>query len=185
MRLLLDTHVLLWAVAASRRLPKAARALIQDHENEVFYSAASVWEISIKAGLRRSDFRIDVEQFHAALPQVGFSELAVRAAHAVAVSRLPALHRDPFPHAGGPGSAGAASTRHERRIAGEVSGARAYDLKGRRDRLLVDGVTIEQPRFTSSALLRSEHKTDVALERVQTAVAAPGSFRSHCVSSAR
>lgn len=96
MRLLLDTHVLLWAVAASRRLPKAARALIQDHENEVFYSAASVWEISIKAGLRRSDFRIDVEQFHAALPQVGFSELAVRAAHAVAVSRLPALHRDPF-----------------------------------------------------------------------------------------
>ena len=96
MRLLLDTHVLLWAVAASRRLPKAARALIQDEENEVFYSAASVWEISIKASLRRSDFKIDVEQFHASLPEAGFSELAVRAAHAVAVSKLPDLHRDPF-----------------------------------------------------------------------------------------
>jgi PIN domain nuclease of toxin-antitoxin system len=95
-RLLLDTHVLLWAVAASRRLPKSARALIQDQENEVFYSAASVWEVSIKAGLRRSDFEIDVEQFHASLPQAGFSEMPVRAAHSVAVSKLPGLHRDPF-----------------------------------------------------------------------------------------
>ena len=96
MRLLLDTHVLLWAVAASRRLPKSARALIQDQENEVFYSAASVWEVSIKAGFRRSDFEIDVEQFHASLPQAGFSEMPVRAAHAVAVSKLPELHSDPF-----------------------------------------------------------------------------------------
>lgn len=96
MRLLLDTHVLLWAVAASRRLPKSARALIQDEENEVFYSAASLWEIAIKAGLGRSDFEVDVEQLHASLPQAGFSEMPVRAAHAVAVSALPELHRDPF-----------------------------------------------------------------------------------------
>ena len=96
MRLLLDTHVLLWAVAASSRLPKATRALIQDEENEVFYSAASVWEVAIKAGLGRRDFRIDVEQFHASLPQAGFSELPIRAVHAAAVCKLPDLHRDPF-----------------------------------------------------------------------------------------
>src|SRR5581483_2906342 len=96
MRLLLDTHVLLWAVAASRRLPKSTRALLLDAENEVFYSAASVWEMSIKASLRRSDFKIDVEEFHASLPQAAFSELAVRSVHTVAVSKLPPVHRDPF-----------------------------------------------------------------------------------------
>jgi len=96
MRLLLDTHVLLWAVAASRRLPKEAREAIEDAENEVFYSAASLWEIAIKSGLRRRDFRIDLEAFEAALAQVGLTELAVRASHAVALTRLPLVHRDPF-----------------------------------------------------------------------------------------
>jgi PIN domain nuclease of toxin-antitoxin system len=57
MRLLLDTHVLLWTVASSRRLSKEARQLIEDPENDVFYSAASLWEIAIKSSLRRSDFR--------------------------------------------------------------------------------------------------------------------------------
>jgi len=96
MRLLLDTHVLLWAVASSRRLSKEARSLIADPDNEVFYSAAGLWEISIKSALRRSDFRIDVGAFAAALPQTGLSELPVRASHAVAVAALPDLHRDPF-----------------------------------------------------------------------------------------
>lgn len=96
MRLLLDTHVLLWAVAASRRLPKPARQLIEDGENEVFYSAASLWEIAIKSGLRRRDFRIDLEAFEAALAETGLAELPVRGSHAVALTRLPSLHRDPF-----------------------------------------------------------------------------------------
>lgn len=96
MRLLLDTHVLLWTVASSRRLSKEARRLIEDAENEVLYSAASLWEIAIKAGLRRRDFRIDVEAFHRALPEVGLTELPVRAAHAVAVIKLPKIHGDPF-----------------------------------------------------------------------------------------
>ncbi len=96
MRLLLDTHVLLWAVAASRRLPKPARQLIEDGENEVFYSAASLWEIAIKSDLRRKDFRIDLEAFEAALPETGLAELPVRGSHAVALTRLPSLHRDPF-----------------------------------------------------------------------------------------
>ena len=94
MRLLLDTHVLLWTVAFSRRLPTEARRLIEDPENEVFYSAASLWEIAIKAGLRRRDFRVDVETFHAALPEVGLTELPIRAAHAVALTKLPKIHRD-------------------------------------------------------------------------------------------
>lgn len=96
MRLLLDTHVLLWAVGSSRRLSEEARGLIENPENDVVYSAASLWEIAIKAGLRRRDFRIDVEAFHAALPEVGLTELPIRAAHAVRVVELPKIHRDPF-----------------------------------------------------------------------------------------
>jgi PIN domain nuclease of toxin-antitoxin system len=96
MRLLLDTHVLLWAVASSRRLSKDARRLIEDPENDVFYSAASLWEIAIKSGLRRSDFRVDLEAIHTALPETGLVEAPIRAVHAVAVTKLPRIHRDPF-----------------------------------------------------------------------------------------
>jgi PIN domain nuclease of toxin-antitoxin system len=96
MRLLLDTHVLLWAVASSRRLSKEARGLIVDPENEVFYSAASLWEIAIKSALKQADFRIDVDVIAMALPESGFAELPVRAGHAVAVAKLPNVHHDPF-----------------------------------------------------------------------------------------
>jgi len=96
MRLLLDTHLLLWTVASSRKLSKGARALLEDPENEVFYSAASLWEIAIKSALRRSDFRIDVSVFHAALPETGLAELPIRGTHAVALTTLPNIHRDPF-----------------------------------------------------------------------------------------
>jgi PIN domain nuclease of toxin-antitoxin system len=96
MRLLLDTHVLLWAVAASRRLSKAARGLIADPENDVFYSAASLWEIAIKVRLGRGDLRIDVEELLAVLPEAGFAELPVRGLHALALVGLPEIHRDPF-----------------------------------------------------------------------------------------
>ena len=96
MRLLLDTHLLLWAIASSRRLTAAARSLIEDADNEIYFSAASLWEISIKSALRRNDFTVDPEVFHRALPESGFIELAVTGAHAVGVARLPAIHRDPF-----------------------------------------------------------------------------------------
>ena len=96
MRLLLDTHLLLWAAASSRRLSQEARALIEDEANDVHFSAASLWEIAIKSALGRSDFRIDVAALAAALPAMGLAELPVTSAHAVAVTRLPALHRDPF-----------------------------------------------------------------------------------------
>ena len=96
MRVLIDTHLLLWAVASSRRLPREARSLILDAANEVFFSAASVWEVAIKSALRRRDFRANPAVLVRALKQSGFSELPVTAAHAARVAELPTLHRDPF-----------------------------------------------------------------------------------------
>jgi PIN domain nuclease of toxin-antitoxin system len=95
-RLLLDTHLLLWAVASSNRLPAEARTLLEDPDHEVYYSAASIWEIAIKSSLRRKDFRIDLAVLQAALPRIGLIELPVRAAHAAGVTGLPLIHRDPF-----------------------------------------------------------------------------------------
>ncbi len=96
MRLLVDTHLLLWASARSRRLPKEARLLLQDPANEVFFSAASLWEIVIKAALRKPDFKVDVALLRPALAEMGFVELAVSGAHAERLASLPLLHRDPF-----------------------------------------------------------------------------------------
>jgi PIN domain nuclease of toxin-antitoxin system len=88
--------LLLWAVARSARLPSEARELLDDDRNDVCYSAASIWEIAIKSSLRRKDFRIDLTQLLATLPETGFIELPVTAAHAAGVARLPPIHRDPF-----------------------------------------------------------------------------------------
>ncbi|OFW31526.1 MAG: twitching motility protein PilT [Acidobacteria bacterium RIFCSPLOWO2_02_FULL_65_29] len=96
MRLLLDTHLLLWAVASSHRLPVAARQLIEDPHNEAHYSAASLWEIAIKATLRRDDFQVDLSLMRSTLPAMGLQELPVRSEHAVGVTELPPIHRDPF-----------------------------------------------------------------------------------------
>lgn len=96
MRILLDTHVLLWAVGDSERLPETARKWLEDSSNEVFFSAASLWEIAIKAALGREDFQVDPAQILEVMPETGFSELPVNALHAAEVSRLPAIHKDPF-----------------------------------------------------------------------------------------
>lgn len=96
MRILLDTHLLLWAMAASRRLPRTVRTQLLDSRNEVYYSAASVWEIAIKTNLRRKDFRIDLDALLDALRKSGFVELPITAVHAAGVVRLPAIHKDPF-----------------------------------------------------------------------------------------
>jgi PIN domain nuclease of toxin-antitoxin system len=96
MRLLVDTHLLLWATAKSRRLPKEARRLLEDPGNEVFFSAASLWEIVIKAALRRPDFKVDVSLLRSALVEMGFAELPVSGAHAERLASLPPLHKDPF-----------------------------------------------------------------------------------------
>ena len=96
MRLLLDTHLLLWAAASSKRLPREARELMEDDSNDVYYSAASIWEIAIKSSLRRKDFRIDLPRLLATLPEMGLVELPITAAHAAGVTGLPPIHRDPF-----------------------------------------------------------------------------------------
>ncbi len=96
MRILLDTHLLLWAMAASRRLPRAVKTQLLDPANEVYYSAASLWEIAIKSGLRRKDFRIDLDALMKALRASGFLELPITAVHAAGVAQLPPIHNDPF-----------------------------------------------------------------------------------------
>jgi len=96
MRMLVDTHLLLWAAASSRRLPQEARRLMQDPENEVLYSAASLWEIAIKAALRKADFRADVALLRPALVEMGFKELSISGAHVERLPQLPHLHKDPF-----------------------------------------------------------------------------------------
>lgn len=96
MRLLLDTHVLLWAVGSSRRLSTATRRLLTDPENEIRYSAASIWEVNIKSALRQPDFQVDPEDLIEALERMEFIELPVRAAHAGALARIPTVHKDPI-----------------------------------------------------------------------------------------
>ncbi|MEO8675730.1 MAG: type II toxin-antitoxin system VapC family toxin [Casimicrobiaceae bacterium] len=96
MRLLLDTHILLWAIGEPSKLPRAARDAILDASNEVLFSAASIWEIAIKSQLRRADFVADPEAIARTAVDSGFDELSVRAQHCALTARLPGHHRDPF-----------------------------------------------------------------------------------------
>jgi PIN domain nuclease of toxin-antitoxin system len=96
MRLLLDTHVLLWALSSPDRLGKKARLEIEDARNDVMFSAASIWEIAIKWALKRLDFTITPGEILAAAIASGFDELPVRSAAAAHVAILPAHHCDPF-----------------------------------------------------------------------------------------
>jgi len=96
MKLLLDTHLLLWAAASPERLSAGARALLQDAENELFFSAASLWEIAIKSSLGRDDFRVDARLLRRSLLDNGYRELPIGSEHAVATDALPPLHKDPF-----------------------------------------------------------------------------------------
>lgn len=96
MKLLLDTHVLLWAAGEPGRLSPATRALLDDPENELLFSSASLWEIVIKHGLGREDFQVDVRVLRRGLLDNGYRELAMTGEHAVAIGDLPPLHKDPF-----------------------------------------------------------------------------------------
>ena len=96
MKLLLDTHLLLWAAGQPGRLPARARALLRDSANQLIFSAASLWEIAIKSGLGRQDFRADPSLLRRGLIDNGYEELPVRSEHAVAIGRLPSIHKDPF-----------------------------------------------------------------------------------------
>lgn len=95
MRILLDTHVFIWAVTDSRRLGKEARRVMRD-ATEVFVSAASIWEIAIKSAIGK--IKADPEEMARAIVTSGFVELPIAAAHATQVARLPLAndHKDPF-----------------------------------------------------------------------------------------
>lgn len=96
MRLLLDTHILVWALAEPNKLPTGAAALVKSREHDIFFSVASVWEISIKAALGRAGFPEPVGKIVEAARSSGFVELPVYSADALAVATLPLHHRDPF-----------------------------------------------------------------------------------------
>lgn len=96
MKLLLDTHLLLWAAAHPNRLSAAALRLIDNPANELYFSAASVWEVAIKRGLGRSDFQADPRLFRRGLLDNGYSELPILSDHVVAIDSLPPIHKDPF-----------------------------------------------------------------------------------------
>jgi len=96
MKLLLDTHILLWAAGQPERLPQDARDIIAAPENELFFSAANLWEILIKRGLGRDDFKADARVLRRALLDNGYSELPIASDHVVAIEGLPQIHKDPF-----------------------------------------------------------------------------------------
>ena len=96
MRLLADTHVLLWAMDHPRRLSKVAVSLLTDEENELFFSPLSIWEVSIKGSLGRRDFNLDPSNLRRGLLNNGYTELPVNSDHAIAVQSLPKLHKDPI-----------------------------------------------------------------------------------------
>ena len=96
MKLLLDTQLLLWAAAHPRRLSSAARKLINDTQHELIFSAASLWEITIKNSLGRDDFRVEPRVLRRGLLDNGYVELPITSEHAVSAAALPELHRDPF-----------------------------------------------------------------------------------------
>lgn len=96
MKLLLDTHVLLWAAGSPAQLPPAARALLEDPNNELVFSAASLWEIAIKRGLGRADFQVDARVLRRGLLDNGYLELPITSEHTVFIDSLPPIHKDPF-----------------------------------------------------------------------------------------
>lgn len=96
MKLLLDTHLLIWAAGQPERLSAKAKKLLSDPANELLFSAASLWEIAIKNTLGREDFRVDPRILRRGLLDNGYLELPVTGQHAVGIDGLPPLHRDPF-----------------------------------------------------------------------------------------
>lgn len=96
MKLLVDTQLLLWAAGRPERLSQAARKQLNNPSNELLFSAASLWEISIKNSLGREDFRVDPRSLRRGLIDNGYLELPITSQHAVNLDMLPPIHRDPF-----------------------------------------------------------------------------------------
>ena len=96
MRLLLDTHIALWAITDDHRLPVSARALVEDRGNDVFFSVATLWEIAIKHGSKPTEMPVDAREARGWFGQAGYRMLDIRPEHIELLGTLPPLHRDPF-----------------------------------------------------------------------------------------
>lgn len=96
MKLLLDTHLVLWIAGRSDKLSETAKNLVLDSGNLCCFSAVSFWEIMIKLGLNRSDFQVDVNRLREMLLLHGYDELPVSVAHTLELNHLPNFHKDPF-----------------------------------------------------------------------------------------
>lgn len=96
MKLLLDTHLLLWAANDSPQLSQVARALLNDPGNTLCFSVASLWEMAIKLGNNRADFKVDPRLLRRNMVDNGYVELPVVAEHVLATLGLPPIHKDPF-----------------------------------------------------------------------------------------
>ena len=96
MKLLLDTHLLLWAAQGIEFLPPEAQSLMAAPENELLFSPASLWEIVIKNSLGREDFMVDPRLLRRGLRDNGYQELSISCEHIFTVATLPSLHKDPF-----------------------------------------------------------------------------------------
>ncbi len=99
MRILLDTHILVWLNLHPERISARARAILEDQSNHLLFSSISIYEVAIKVNLGRPDFKVDPVTFRDSLLANAFEELPFTSEHSLAVQRLPALHKDPFDRA--------------------------------------------------------------------------------------
>ncbi len=96
MRLLLDTHILLWALDTPDRLPQSLKMQLESPSVEVYFSAASIWEIAIKSALGKIKFHYSAKEIADGAGMTGFIEIPVSSEHAAGVAHLPMIHTDPF-----------------------------------------------------------------------------------------
>ena len=96
MNYLLDTHLVVWSITEPGKLPALVRSLFEDLPDPPYYSVISIWEVAIKRSLQRADFTLDPQSLRRTLDESGFRNLPVLCEHAIAISRLPKIHRDPF-----------------------------------------------------------------------------------------
>jgi PIN domain nuclease of toxin-antitoxin system len=94
MKLLVDTHLLLWA--AADELPRKAVPYFSNEDNELFFSPASIWEVIIKKGLNRLDFQTDPIALYWGLLGNGYIELVITSRHTLLIADIPQVHKDPF-----------------------------------------------------------------------------------------
>ena len=96
MNFLLDTHILIWAAISPHKFSSELASLLSDPCNHLYFSSASIWEISIKESLGKKDFKVSSKKLHDGLIENGYKEIKVSALHAIEVIKLPFIHRDPF-----------------------------------------------------------------------------------------